>query len=266
MKRLIERLRAPEVVGVGVDGDARLIAHGAVLSEKPLLRELFAEIHRQMRAQAERYLTADGQEIELGAGVAPMRDSFPDVLSTDVLPAPHLDRVLDAQAMELEDASVRVFYLQNVLHHFPQPERFFDELLRVLRQGGGAVILEPYYGPFAAFLFRRLFVTEGFDKSASGWDSVTGGPMSGANQALSHNIFVRDRGRFESRYPQLRIVHREPLSSWPRYLLSGGLNFRQLCPNALVPLVKAGEFVLAPLKGALALHYVIVLRKEEQPR
>ena len=51
------------------------------------------------------------------------------------------------------------------------------------------------------------------------------------------------------------------LPNWPRYLLSGGLNFRPLVPGFAAPGVRAMEWLLWPLRGVLGLHRVIVLRK-----
>src|SRR6185295_17260455 len=134
------------------------------------------------------------------------------------------------------------------------PERFFAELERVLAPGGGAVLLEPYHGPFASFLFKRLFATEGYDKSYSSWDTPATGPMNGANQALSYIVFRRDRAEFERRYPRLKIVHEEPCRNYIKYLLSGGLNFRQLWPDRGVPVVNLTQAALRPLDRWLALH------------
>jgi SAM-dependent methyltransferase len=163
----------------------------------------------------------------------------------------------------LRGHSVRVIYAQNAFHHFPEPERFFEELERVLSPGGGAVLLDPYYGPAATFLFKRLFRSEGFDKTFPAWETPATGPMSGANQALSYLIFVRDRGRFEARFPSLRIVLDEPVGNYLRYLASGGLNFRQLLPDGATPALRFVERILSPLRPVLALHHVIVLKKCE---
>ena len=166
--------------------------------------------------------------------------------------------------MSLRDGSVRVVYAQNAFHHFPAPERFFAELERVLSPGGGAILLEPYYGPAASFIYRRLFRTEGFDKAYPAWETPVAGPMNGANQALSYIVFVRDRAQFASRFPALQIVHQQPVDSYLRYLVSGGLNFRQLLPDAFIPLLRLLERGLAPLHRMLALHHVVVLRKLAQ--
>lgn len=257
LSRLLEGLKE---LAVDIDSDERLRAHRSVLARKPMLRRVFQEFHRTFRALDECYFSGNGLRIELGAGIAPVRESFPEVLATDILPAPHLDRVLDAQALDLPDGSVRALYCQNCFHHLGQPTRFFHELVRVAVPGGGAVLIEPFHGAFASFIYPRLFVSERFDKAAP-WETPTTGPMSNANQALSYIIFERDRALFERKFPELELVHCRPLAYWLRYILSGGLNFRQLIPQWLERPVAGLEWLLAPGARVLALHQVIVLRR-----
>lgn len=261
MSRLLDRLLEPEVADCPVDGLARFEAHRSVLQRKAQIRGVFDEFHQAFADLDRRFFSGHGMCVELGAGVYPVQETIPGVLATDVVAAPHLDRVLDAGAMDLADASVHAFYLQNVFHHFPQPSLFFAELERTLVPGGGAILIEPASGSLAAWLYPRLFATEGYDKRAPGWETPVGGPMSGANQALSHLVFDRDLARFESEHPALEIVYRDVLRNWPRYLLSGGLNFRPIFPAAGTALIKLLERALAPLRGSLGLHRVIVLRK-----
>ena len=261
MSGLLDKLQEPEVRDCPVDGPERLVAHRRVLDRKPMIRGVFDEFHHLFHALDQRFFRGEGQVIELGAGVYPVRESYPGVVATDVVPAPHLDRTLDAGAMDLPDESVRAFYLQNVFHHFPEPERFFAELERTLVPGGGAILIEPHSGALASVIYPRLFASEGYDKRAPGWSSEVGGPMSGANQALSHLVFDRDIARFESLFPRLEVVHRDVAPNYLRYLVSGGLNFRSLLPGVLTPAVKGVEMLLRPLRGMAGLHRVIVLRK-----
>jgi SAM-dependent methyltransferase len=190
-----------------------------------------------------------------------MRDSDPRVLATDIVFASHLDCVVDAQNMAFASGSVRVLFGQHSFHHLPDPDAFFKELIRVLAPGGGAVLIEPYFGPVARMLFKRIFAEEDFDPAAKEWTSDRHRPMSDTNQALSYIVFVRDRQKFERRYPELEIVTHFPLDNYVRYLASGGLNFVQLVPNLFIPVMKAVEFLLKPFRKYLALHHVIVLRK-----
>ena len=92
-----------------------------------------------------------------------------------------------------------------------------------------------------------------------------GGPLSGANQALAHIVFQRDRARFEQLYGvQLELVHIGYTLNALRYLFSGGLNFRQLLPTACEPLLRGLERLGQPLARHWSFHQIIVLRKREQ--
>lgn len=261
MKSLVDRIRIADMEHVDVDGADRLLAHERVLANKPMLQKVFADFHHTFRRLDECFFSGNGERIELGAGVAPIRNSYPDVLATDVVPGDQLDRTLNAQEMDLAEASVRSIYGQNCFHHFPEPNRFFAELQRVLVPGGGAILLEPYYGPVASWMYPRLFSTEGFDKTFPSWETPATGPMNGANQALSYLVFVRDRAIFETKFRDLEIVHQECCTNHFEYLLSGGLNFRQLVPNWLVPLVRFIQRLGLPFNRWTALHHVIVVRK-----
>lgn len=263
ISRLRTALKDPRLAGVDIDSPDLMDVHRQILSEKPLMRHVFTEFYTQCVALNRKYFSGTGSEIELGAGVSLFKQVFPQVISTDIKPSPHLDRVLDAQAMDLPAASVRAFYAINCFHHLPEPRKFFAELDRVLVPGGGAILIEPYYGAFARLLYTHVHTQEGFDLSQRAWESGLGAGqfMSDANQALSNIVLVRDRAIFEREFPTLEIVHQATLSNYLRYLLSGGVNFRQLIPGLLEGAVKGLEWVLRPVEASLALHYVIVIRR-----
>jgi SAM-dependent methyltransferase len=261
MKTMLDRLRLPGVDSMDVDGSERMVMHARILQSKPMLKRVFAEFHHLFRELDLKYLSGTGLRIELGAGVAPVRDTYPDVLATDIVDATGLDRTLDAQAMDLPDNSVRAFYGQNCFHHFPDPSMFFTELERTLVPGGGAILIEPYHGPVASWMYARLFATEGFDKNFPTWEVPATGPMNGANQALSYIVFRRDAAQFRNRFPRLQIAYQAPCRNHFEYLLSGGLNFRQLVPDGLSFLVRGGQWLTRPLNRWISLHHVVVIRK-----
>ena len=128
MRKLIDLLQEQLIKGINVDDEGRFVAHRKIINRKRMLREVFTEFHHIFRKLDDKYLCASGSRIELGAGIAPIRDSYSDVLATDVVYDKHLDCVLDAENMDLPDSSVRVIYGQNCFHHFPHPDRFFSEL------------------------------------------------------------------------------------------------------------------------------------------
>ncbi|MGE3624710.1 MAG: class I SAM-dependent methyltransferase [Bdellovibrionales bacterium] len=257
-------LSEPDVRNISLDSDQRFNAHAAVLRRKRVLREVFKDFHRIFIDLDRRFFgAAPGLRIELGAGIAPVRDTDRAVLATDVVHSAGMDRALDAMSMDLPDRSVRAFYAQNCFHHFPSPARFFGEAQRVLVPGGGIIMIEPYFGPLASLIYPHLHRSEIFDPSMAGWEAPMTGPMGGANQALSHIVFWRDREKFQREFPDLSVVYTDPLNNYVRYILSGGLNFRQLVPDwASLPLAVL-ERALSPLRRWLAINHVIVIRRKD---
>jgi SAM-dependent methyltransferase len=260
--QIIERLRLGALSEVDINGVERVRLHREILARKPMIRDVFAEFHRAFNDCERKFFLAEGPAIEIGSGAAPMRDDDPRVLATDVVFSPYLDCVIDAQVMPFGPESLRAIFAQNCFHHIPDPDAFFRELIRVLRPGGGTVMIEPYHGPLARVVYKRLFKSENFDIDDPSWQTAAG-PMSRANQALSYIVFRRDRALFERSYPQLEIVDERPLSNYIRYIASGGLNFRQIVPDFMTPAMKGVEFALQPLSKILALHHLVVLRKRQ---
>lgn len=256
----------PAVTGSGIDHaveqEGRINRHAEAFARKPALRKLFKDIHTILRAQDDRWFTGTGTRIELGAGVAPMRDTYPDVKATDIVPAPHLDSVADAQNLDVQAGSVRALYLQNCFHHLPDPEAFFRSSQRALAPGGGIVMLEPHWGPIASVIYPRLFKEEGFDKTQAEWTTPMDGPILGANQALSYIVLKRDRTRYEKLFPNLKLVASGVMPNYMRYVLTGGLNFPQLLPTMMFPVLKGVETVMSPAARVIGLHQWFVIRKD----
>lgn len=262
LNALRNALKEPRTRSLDVNTSDMTLVHREVLLKKPMLRRMFRGFYAQCRRLDERYFgDCQGERLEIGSGSSIIQEFWTDVVTSDIKPLPFVDRVIDAQAMDVEDASLRAIYGINVFHHLPQPRNFFREIIRVLRPGGGVILIEPYHGPIARLLFTRLHDSEGFDLQSPEWEnSQQIGPCVGTNQALSGVIFDRDRRLFEREYPELEIVLDRPHTHLS-YLLSGGVNFRQLAPDWADGLVCAVEWALSPLNRWLALQHTIVLRK-----
>lgn len=266
---MIERLRGwlyePRVRGVDVDDNALLDIHAGILREKPLLRSAFGTFYRDMMNLCDRLLKVSGMEVELGSGAGFFKSMRPELITSDIRKGAHIDIALNAEKMSLPDNSVRCIYAINVFHHLPDPDRFFSELCRVLRPGGGCILIEPHGGFGSALLHRHLHSDERFLPDAKNWQTIgIGGPLSGANQALAYIVFERDIERFNNLYgKQLEIAYQGYTLNAMRYFLSGGLNFRQLLPSAFEPLLRTLEFIGKPLARYWSFHQVIVIRKRE---
>lgn len=82
MTRFIEKLQEPEVFGCLVDGSERILAPRQVLMCKRLIRDVFDEFHQLFHRLDHKYFSGEGMVVELGAGVYPVKESFPEVCST----------------------------------------------------------------------------------------------------------------------------------------------------------------------------------------
>ena len=256
-------LYEPLVHGVAVDDNALLAIHMEVLRKKPLLRSAFETFYRIMMGLCDRLLAPHGIEVELGSGAGFFKSMRAGLVTSDIRKGMHIDMELDAQRMQLADASVRCIYAINVFHHLPNPELFFAELCRVLVPGGGCILVEPHNGLCSALLHRNLHTDESFVPDAASWKTTDiSGPLSGANQAMAYIVFTRDLARFNSLYGHtLEIAHQGYVLNALRYLISGGLNFRQLLPSVFEPVLRTLEYACKPLARHLSLHQVIVIRK-----
>jgi SAM-dependent methyltransferase len=256
-------LSEPRLQSVDVDSAALIEVHREILAGKPMMLGVFRDFYDLCMSLDRRYFTGHGLRVEIGAGVSLFKQYYPEITATDIKPSPYLDAVVDALAMPYEAASVRAIYGINCFHHLPSPDRFFSELERVLEPGGGCVLIDPYYGPLSRWLYPRLFDSETFDMDQAGWEATDHeiGSMTGANQALSYVVFVRDRGIFRERHPGLELVGNRPITNYQRYLLSGGLNFRQILPSAAIGSLKLSERLMSPWARVFGLHHGVVIRK-----
>jgi SAM-dependent methyltransferase len=259
---ILSLLMEPALKGVDLEGPERLPLHQKILSEKKMIRLVFEEFYRTCLALEARHFGATtGTRVEIGAGTSFLKLLQPDIMSTDLELGPNIDMAVDAQRMPFESSSVRTLFCINAFHHFPDPRQFFAEVMRVVRPGGGCVIIDPAYGPVADLLYRRLFSSEGYDRAATDWGYIPGAGRPLPNQALSFVVFIRDIERLTSEFPALEVVEKDVLSNYLEYLLSGGLNFRQLVPDWMRPAVRGTEALLTPFRRQLGLHHYIVLRR-----
>jgi SAM-dependent methyltransferase len=254
---MLDWLRLPETKNIAdLDDPSTTLLHGRIVRQKPFLRKTYLDFYREFQnafgSQKDKVL------IELGSGGGFLKEIMPEVVTSDILQLPNVDKVFSALAMPFGDSSVDAFFMVDVLHHIPDAELFFREAERCLKGGGRIIMVEPANTPFGRFIWKH-FHHEHFDPTAS-WHLEKTGPLSVANGAIPWIVFSRDRDIFESKFPALRII-RIRLHTPFRYLLSGGLSFRQLLPSFTYPLIKGIEFLLTPLNSLIGMFQTIELQK-----
>lgn len=248
---------------IDVNSEDRINAHRKIINNKNLIRNVFKEYHNLFLELDEKFFDYNGKRVELGAGSYPIKESFKDVLSTDIVKTSNIDLKVDAENMPFEKNTIRSIFMQNTFHHISDPSKFFSECDRVLGSNGGIIMVEPYYGILSSLIFPFLHENESFDKKQDNWKNAALSPMKNANQALSYVVFKKNLNEFNKNFPNLEIVHHKTLNNYLRYLISGGLNFKQLLPDSFESLIKFIEFLLSPLSDQLSLFHVLVIRKNK---
>ena len=173
------------------------------------------------------------------------RQFIPDLELTDLVRAPWHDREVSADALPFADAALGALVLFDVLHHLPDPRRFFQEASRALRPAGRIVLCEPYVSllsyPVYKFLHDeplRLRV-DPLAPAATATSDDTRDPFD-SNQAIPSLLFGRYREAFTAAFPAL-AVRRVARLSGPSYPASGGFSRRPLLPQSVWSVLHALE-------------------------
>ena len=216
--------------------------------------EWYDELGRQLS-----FLPA-GKIIELGSGGGFIKEKFPQVITSDVMRLEDCDMCFSAEDIPVENDSAAAYFMLNVFHHIPNPEKFLTEAHRTLKTGGRIIMVEPANTMFARFIYKN-FHHEPFDEKG-GWTINSTGPMSSSNQALPYIYFIRDKNLFEKKFPSFRIISVR-LHTPFRYLLSGGVSRRALAPGFSYGLFTLGEKIISPLSALTAMFQTIVIEKAQ---
>ena len=265
---LAARLRAlllhPRAVAVADDLDsaAASAVHAELIRSKGFLRRLYLRYYGEFAAEAA--AGPAGPVLEVGAGSGFAEQVLPRLVRLDLRAGSAVDVRASGLELPFGDGTLACVCGLDVLHHLPDPLRFLRECARTLRPKGRLVLVEPFVSPLSRRIYGDLH-HEGFDPKRTGWTQPAGGPMSGADAALSWVVLVRDQARLRAAVPEL-VVQRVSPHTITLYLLSGGVSMRALAPGCLLPWVAALEDRLpVALHHRLASMMTVVLRRAASP-
>src|SRR5437016_9161433 len=133
--------------------------------------------------------------LEIGSGTSPLKQFLPNVITSDVLDLDYLDLVFDCHQIDkldaIEDDSLDVITLTNVLHHLKSPIAFLNRAASKLKSGGKVIATEPFFSVVSTLIFKYLH-HEPVDFRIS--EPELGGlewPLASDNIALPLLIFFR---------------------------------------------------------------------------
>ena len=254
-----------DAVEANVDAkiDGRIAEHGRQWRQKPVLRDIYLDLYRRIADEL-----SPGHTLEIGGGSGIFKEYAPDVVTTDILAAPWLDLVADAQFLPLGAATFDNIVMFDVLHHIEFPRRFLAEASRVLRPGGRIIMIEPAITP-VSWPFYHWIHPEPVDLAADPLREGEPDPARdafAANQAIPTRLAGRDRARFAAAFPEFTIARRQWLSLFA-YPLSGGFQPWCLIPRSFIAPVLWIEDRLAPLLGRIfGFRLLIVIEKQAAGR
>jgi len=215
-------------MGVTLDDPGRYDEIRRILGKKKFLRRLYRESYQKF-AECLSRCPREGIALELGSGAGFVKEVVPEMTTSDVIPYPGVDRILNAAALPFADGSLRGIFMLNVFHHLPDAGKFLTEAQRCLRPGGRVFMVDQHLGWISTWILK-YGGHEPFSPESEEWSFDSSGPVSGANGALAWIVFRRDIERFSKLCPTLRLERYEPHTPL-RYWISGGLKFWALTPG-----------------------------------
>ena len=249
-------LRHPLTRDLSVDDPRTTRLRRDIIREKLLLRRIYGDWYARVRGSLP---PGAGGVLELGSGAGFLRDVVPEAITSDAVGGADVLLFADGRDLPFAAGDLRAIVLIDVLHHVPDCRRLLAEAARCIRPGGVLVAIEPWVSAWSRFVYSR-FHDEPFEPDAPAWEFPPAGPLSGANQALPWIIFQRDRAGFETEFPEWRIERVTPFMPL-RYLVSGGVGFRNLVPGWTHPLWVGLETLARPFMADLAMFVHVVLRR-----
>ena len=240
-----------------IDAPETTVLHGEIIRSKPFLKNIYYEWYRTF--EKELSSLPKGKQLELGSGAGFIKEICPDVITSDVLDLPDIDMKIYGEDLPFEDKSLSAILMIDTLHHIPDPELFLHEADRCLVSGGKIIMNEPANSPWGRFIYQH-FHHEPFNP-AGDWFLPKVGPMSGANGALPHIIFIRDAELFKTKFPNL-VIEDIRFHTPLRYLLSGGVSMRNLVPDWSFGFFTILDRIISAVTfGKVSMFQTIIIRK-----
>lgn len=257
MANLKSLLAHPLTKGLDIDDPSTTELRVRIIQRKPFLRRIYDEWYSMLRARIPR---GEGLILELGSGAGYFGQFVPDAIQSEVFLCNNIHIVADARQLPFPNGGLKSIVMTDVFHHIPNAEDFLREAVRCLRPEGRILMIEPWVSPWSKLIYTHLH-HEPFLPQAAAWEIPASGPLSGANGALPWMVFVRDRERLLSSFPELQIEEIQPMMPF-RYLVSGGVAMRTLMPEILYPLWRGLESALSPWMDRLGMFSLFNVRRK----
>ena len=232
--------------------------HRDIWQSKKILQDIYLYWYKQIRAQC----VVSGPSLEIGGGGGNLKESFPNLISSDYTLCPWLDLNLDAHALPFRSETLSNIIVIDVLHHLNRPLAFLEEAQRVLKKNGRLIMLEPCVTLGSSFVYRLLHqedVDFGVDVfQEDGWEQGDAKNPFDGNMAIPTALFLRNSEQLAARFPDFPVILKN-YSDYFVYPLSGGFDHVALIPRSCLPFCREIERLLHPLGSLLAYRMLVVM-------
>ncbi|NDA39626.1 MAG: methyltransferase domain-containing protein [Actinobacteria bacterium] len=208
---------------------------------------------------AEHVAVSPGPVLEVGAGQGVARELGHQWWLSDISDNCRIDVRASALGLPCRDHSLAAIVLKDTWHHIADIETFLAEASRVLMPAGRVVVVDPYWGMLARFVYRYLH-QERWDAKTPTWHFSSRDPWD-SNQALSYLMLRRDRALFEQRWGQHFEITEHSRTIGPSFLFSGGVSRRTPVSGALLKRLLQWEENRGTWFDHLRFFHVFSLRK-----
>lgn len=232
----------------------------AAWERKPMLREAYFEFYRHIATRLNRAIP--GPVVELGSGMAKIKEVIPDCVTTDIFPNAWLDRRENCYALSFADNSVSHLILFDVWHHLRYPGTALREFHRVLAPGGRLILFEPAASWLGRFVYDTFHHEPVALRDTITWEAPTDFAAEDADyyaaQGSATRLFWWGEGH--ARLHGWRIHEVAPMTSFD-YFASGGFSGPQLGGRFLHGIMRGLDKLTAPFPRLFAARLLVVLEK-----
>ena len=130
-----------------IDDPKTTIIHAKIIKRKKFFYNLYLALYKELISYKSNLV--DSESIELGSGGGFFKEIYPEIITSDVIKIPRIDKCFPAEKIPFKDNTLSNIYILNSFHHFKKPVKFFKEALRCLKKGGRIIIIDPFPSLFS---------------------------------------------------------------------------------------------------------------------
>jgi SAM-dependent methyltransferase len=161
--------------------------------------------------------------LEVGSAGGITKVLFPKCITSDIRTGPGVDLIASGTSLPFESNTFELVIAKDAVHHIPQTEEFFEEVQRVLVDGGRFAICETYWSLPAQFVYRFLHPEEYSLRALKKGKFAPEG-----NQALLK--FLISNKMSQKKLYGFRMINIFPINGLA-WLISGGVTFNTKLPS-----------------------------------